>query len=357
MRNNCGWLLGVGASLLLASGQLWAQHTCPWPVLPQPTDPKAAGQAPQAPIDQQQFAELAQAGTEAGADTFNPAMFGDMLGFGRNRIPVMRPSGTTVSALVPEMRRGAFRVADNASPLPYDRIYVFYSYFNDIRPQSSSALPHLQVHRETMGFEKTFFDNRASFGLHMPFLQVGNAYPGIGDNYLGDLSMVTKWAFLYDPTTGSGLSTGVAVTFPTGQGPKESIGGAAFNTTYVQPYLGYILNTDLLYFQGFSSIATGLNTNQNEPTLLLNSTSVGLWLLRNRAAFLRGIAIPLEVHLTTPLDMRSSSVYSATDHLALVSGFNFVFPGNSTVGIAVGTPVIGPRFYDVEAQAFMNLRF
>ncbi len=360
MRHSFNWLLGVGASWLLASGQLLAQQPCPSPLFPQPFDPKGAVQAPQVPLDQQApFPELAQAGTEAGADSFNPAMFGDLLGMGRYRIPVQCSCGSgSVPASVPDVRRGAFRAADNASPLPSDRVYIFYSYFNDIRPQSAvdPGLQHLNLHRETIGFEKTLFDNRASIGLHMPFIQVGNAYPGIGDNFIGDLSMVAKWAFLYDQESGSGLSTGAVVTFPTGQGPQESIGGRSFNTTYVQPYLGYILNTDIVYFQGFSSLAVGLNTNQNEPTLLLNSTGIGLWLLRNRDSFLRGIAIPLEAHLLTPLDQRSGT-FTATDHLALVSGVNFVFTRNSTLGIAAGSPILGPRFYDIEAQAFLNIRF
>src|SRR6266446_1422423 len=48
---------------------------------------------------------------------FGPTMFGDF--------PVKEP-------FVP-VRRGAFKIAENESPAPQDRVYVNYNYFNDIK--------------------------------------------------------------------------------------------------------------------------------------------------------------------------------------------------------------------------------
>lgn len=358
MRRRSSWLLGLGASLLL-SGRLLAQQICPSPIVvsPQPIDPKAPIQAApvQAPTvpTSMPFSELAQAGTEAGGETFNPAMFGDLGIMGRLNSTV--GSGGS-SAQIPVFRRGAFRSADNASPLPSDRIYVFYSYFNEANVNGADTV---DLHRETIGFEKTLLGNRMSIGMHVPFLQVANGYPGLDNAVMGDLSVITKWAFLYDEESGSGVSTGTVVTFPTGQGPRESVDGRRINTTYVQPYVGWVLNSDLFYAQGFTGAMLSLNTNQNEPTLLSNSVGIGAWLLRNRCdALLRGIAIPVEVHVLTPLDRRGETAGMVADDLmAVVSGVNFVFTRNSTLGFAAGVPVLGPRYYNIEGQAFLNLRF
>ena len=67
----------------------------------------------------------------------------------------------------------AFKVAENESPLPMDRLFVTYNFYGRV-------LGTQDIHRETVGVEKTIFGDRASLGLRLPFFQIdrdGGATP------------------------------------------------------------------------------------------------------------------------------------------------------------------------------------
>src|SRR5262249_29857955 len=67
-------------------------------------------------------------------------------------------AGTAIALLT----RGAFKIADNESPRPQDRVFVNYNYFDRILGTS------VDLNRETLGFEKTFLDGNASVGMRVP---------------------------------------------------------------------------------------------------------------------------------------------------------------------------------------------
>src|SRR5262249_20066000 len=136
--------------------------------------------------------------------------------------------------------------------------------------------PPLNLHREVIGFEKTFFDGNASFGMRLPFLQLQD---GSGDlSRVGDLSFILKWALLNDRATGNVFSLGMVVTAPTGD-PFFAVNGNTIHPTILQPYLGYIFNFGNFYVHGFSSVV--VPTDSQDVTLLLNDIGVGYWIYRD----------------------------------------------------------------------------
>ena len=94
------------------------------------------------------------------------------------------------------------------------------------------------------------------------------------DTAFGDLSLITKYAFWQSHCTGSLLSGGVSVTFPTG--PQVFAGSPSITGSHsviLQPYLGYIFNRERWYAHGFSSVS--IATQANDVTFLANDFGLG----------------------------------------------------------------------------------
>src|SRR5262249_42289297 len=118
---------------------------------------------------------------------------------------------------------GGFKLADFVATLPTDNVYLTYNYFNNLTGPSSVAngitIPGATTNgnQELFGLEKTFLDGNASIGLRVPIFQAsGGDAPS--DSDIGDLSVVLKYAFINDRSTGNGLSAGLVITVPTGPG-------------------------------------------------------------------------------------------------------------------------------------------
>jgi hypothetical protein len=376
-------LVTITACLALVCGRASAQTVRQ--TAPCPTGPQAPGCLPampglSTPLPGQEGAQPGQEGAQPGADAaqppstdafaggtpaggsetggFNPAMFGDLIGGPNVATTVHLPNGATVAALVPILARGSFKIADNESPRPTDRVFFSYNYFDRINTSfQGSGTPPFNLNREVIGFEKTFFNGNASFGLRMPFLSLSNnAFGNTDSNQVGDLSFIIKWALLNNRITGDVLSVGMVVTAPTGD-PFIAVNGNSINPWLLQPYVGYIVNRGDFYLQGFTSLT--VPTDSQDVTLLLNDIGVGYWVFRDpHGRVLKGLVPTFEAHLLTPLDHRGSqNAGGVPDYLSLTGGINAVFGRNSTLGFAVGAPVTGPRPYDMEVVASLNIRF
>jgi hypothetical protein len=343
---------------------------------------------------------------------FNPHMMGDQFGeFVRQMFTVcstrttttttsfvntdgFRQSITTTStsmvyqtkiAYIAVTSLGAFNVAENESPRPQDRVFGFYNFFSDGRsPDIGSGVPvttsqtttsvvaggtitttssttnpgvprpSLDLNREVIGFEKTFFDGRASVELRLPFLQTDGDY---GCGVVGDLTLVTKYALLLDNFTGNVFSVGLALTLPTG--PSLVTVDGNFRDTLIQPWFGYIYNvTNDFYIQGIHSIV--IPTNAQDITLMLNDLAIDYWLYRGSPNQLLSSVVPtLEAHLTTPLNHRGENngpVY-IPDVLVLTTGAHLGVYRNTTVTVGAAVPVTGPSPFAVEAFLQVNWRF
>jgi hypothetical protein len=396
----------------------------------------------------------------------NKPMFGDQLGTFAQRTIIFKstlaitlpsveglPSQIVTAevqdqfrVLVPVLSRGSFKVADNASPRPLDRVFVFYTYYDRvpvpvgpslshltiaaIRSQTGAAAPFTlrqnlfdtiqnnplspptaltanaftfaNVHRETIGFEKTFLDGNASIELRLPFVQVhqgisstlpdqnvqafafadlpvtgqiASASSGLGDSFVGDLTLVGKYALLSNPDNGNLLSVGLALTLPTGQaitvsgGPALSqpapFGGPAvlafpadqsFRSTLFQPFVGYIVNFDRFYFHGFS--AGVIPSDSRDAALLFNDLGIAYRVYENRAGLLRSITPTVEGHITTRLNHNDPEEGAAAFNVvAINAGVHLQLGSRSLLSLGISTPITGPRPYGVEGMVLFNFLY
>src|SRR4029077_7370206 len=143
------------------------------PVMPMPTDPAKKDQAPM--LAPQAFAQAPASGADAGM-SFDTDMFGDLgvSGFGLANVLIPgssssfgNPPPRVVQVRVPIATHASFKISDVESPRPSDRVYFNYNFYSQIPVGGVNA----DLHRELIGFEKTFKDGNASFGMRLPFLQ------------------------------------------------------------------------------------------------------------------------------------------------------------------------------------------
>jgi hypothetical protein len=301
-----------------------------------------------------------------------------------NRVTV--PTSASRIVVLPASFAGAFKIAENESPKPQDRVFVSYNFYGNLRgPQngpndaftssqttinantlslfsaSTSAIfipatPRVNVnlHRETFGFEKTFLDGFASIEMRVPLLQQRSSVTGIGASDIGDLTIIGKYAFLLDEA-GNVLSAGLAVTAPTG--PSIATIDGNLHSTLLQPWAGYIWNFDRFYLQAFHSVV--IPTDARDVTLLFNDVGFNFWLYRGSPnRFLQFIVPTVEAHVTTPLNHRDlNGAIFAPDLVVLTGGAHLGLFGNATLTLGAATPVTGPRPCTVEGFAQLNWRW
>jgi hypothetical protein len=364
---------------------------------------------PQTPLEDMTtspFAQASEAGTQP-ASTFNPNMFGDNLGpyytrmestgfrtttrivgfqdrvIGvRDRVVIDPSTGQSTTVREPIVvrepitvttsnggvdrvqlpipgRYNGIKVQDNESPRPVDRVYYAYNFFYAVNRSLNPDIARINAQRQTIGFEKTFLDENASIGIRLPFVRIFG--PGSVDSQvIGDLTVLTKFALINDYNTGDVFSIGFNVTAPTGGGGTFILvdGSEAPHSTLLQPWAGYLVNRGNFYTQGFNSVV--VPTDSRDPTILFNSLAFGYWMYRNaQDRLLSGFVPAVEVHVATPLTHRGSSdsqIIGFADQVNLTYGTYFVFP-RSTLGIALCSPLAGPRPWQLEAMLNFNFRF
>ena len=351
-------------------------------VVPSPSvNPKSPGSPLATPPDPSfQPITSAALGDNSVAVGFHPAMFGDVgpistvpgnpgtngtgtNGTGTNGTnPIVTPNQRVPNRLqIPLVSYAGFKVSENESPRPTDRVFATYNYYNSV--PTAPGFPGFDVHREVIGFEKTFLDGRASIGVRVPFLQLTGSgderqQAGLSSGQFGDVTLVTKYALYDDRETGNLISGGLVVTFPTGEANFITNNRAVHSTLY-QPWTGFIWNFGDTFVHGFSSIA--IPDDHRDVVAWYNDFGVGYWLRKDQHDhFFHGIGPTAEVHLGTPLRSGSLTDFDRvhmSDYLSLVGGVNFVFGRNSTIGISAGAPVVGPKPWEFEVHASINFRF
>jgi hypothetical protein len=280
----------------------------------------------------------------------NPAVFAG---------PFTAVTAVGASEIATVARRGAFKITENESPRPQDRVFGTYNFYYDVGGSfnAGTGLPRTDVNRETVGFEKTFLGGNASLGMRLPILQV-EGDSSVARSDIGDLSIIGKYALLNDRETGNVLSGGLVLTVPTGASFLPA-GIPDIHPFLLQPFVGGICNLGNFYVQGFSSIA--VPTDSRDVTLFFNDVALGYFLYRTRdcGRLITLVAPTVEAHLTTPLNHRGSQALpiGSADILDLTFGTTIGLRAHSTLGVGVVTPVTGPRPFDVEAQVYLNYQF
>jgi hypothetical protein len=266
------------------------------------------------------------------------------------------PSGQSRSVIRAVTSTGAFKLGEIESPRPQNRVYFEYNFYNNLTDPSTGT--SLDLHRATLGFERTFIDGNASLGARIP-ISFHDRDGGGSIDGIGDLTVITKYAFLNDCDTGNVLSGGLAVLFPTGR--DITLGsGATVSTFLFQPYAGAIchVNSDL-YAQGFSSMVIPSRTDF--PTVVYNDIGVGYRIYRcNSDSMLTSVIPTVEGHLQTPINhtgVSSTGDVFAINQLSVTAGVHLGLWDRAYLTIAANTAVMGPRPYDVELIAQFGLKF
>ena len=271
-------------------------------------------------------------------------------------------------AVLPSVR--GFKIAENQSPAPMDRIYYSFNYYDDLNQQVNrqlgSKIDHLKAYREILGFEKTFLDGRASFGMRLPIdtLSTRSTLPGFGGTTTstGDLAAIFKYALIDDRDAGRLVSAGLLVSMPTG--PRSFAGSNGIRSPHnaaLQPFLGFIQSYGDLYFQGFSAIDVPMNPN--DVTFYYNDIGAGYYIYRaqDMRQLITAIAPTFEVHINTPLNHRDPynirDIAGSYDFVDLTFGTNFQIRKRGWLTLAFVEPVTGPRPFTIEAIVQFNLRF
>jgi len=253
-----------------------------------------------------------------------------------------------------------FKVADNQSARPLDRVYFSFNgynnFYNNVNQSLGSGISNVRIYQETFGFEKTFLDGEASVQLSMPLntFQADNNIPGLNGNAtnVGDLSVILKGVLVRSADWNRLISGGVAVTLPSGPRSFAGDGFNSYHNTTFQPFVGYLYNCDKFYIQGFSEIA--VPTDGNNVTLWFNDIGIGYYLYcsPDPSRFLTRVAPTLEAHVNTPLNHQGFGNFNDPVGIPNIVDFtaavNFDFAQRARLAIGGAIPATGPTPYNGE---------
>lgn len=281
--------------------------------------------------------------------------------------PVPRPGSVRAPILIPWAR--GFKIADNQSPRPQDRVFFTFNYFNslnvDLNKRLGNTYYNMNIYRELFGFEKTFLDGLASLGIRVPVNSITADSPvrGLGGTRtsFGNITVFGKYVLWQDAKSNL-ISTGLAVTVPNG---PTSFAGAnyagGFREVNLQPFVGYFFSNDRFYLQGFESI--DVPTDSNDVTMLYNDIAVGYFLYKSKAhnPIIRAVAPTFETHVNVPLNHQGilvagdpAATYPVVD---LTFGLNIFALNRSVLSASFVEAVTGPRPFSYEFSLFYNFYF
>ena len=308
-----------------------------------------------------------------------------------------------VNSLMPGANVGFLKLAENVSPLPRDRVYMNYSYFNN------ALLGDMRqdVNRFTPGLEKTFYDGWTSIEVRTPFASTyansqfvdPNDPCGLTDGQaveFGNMSVIFKSIIALGQTWA--WTGGMQVALPTAGDTivRSAPGGPTLvrvnnDSVRLMPFSGLIwAPSDRWYSQTLLQLDTAANGNPaylgfpgsttippdglaqvgklQYPTFLYLSFSGGYWLYKNDRGRLTGFSPIAELHVNQALqgsDVLNGPNYRLGNNYGVVSlvngvvGANWEWGTRSTLTAAYVTPLGGgvDRWFDGEVRMFYNWRF
>jgi hypothetical protein len=324
-------------------------------------------------------------GTALGAAAAPFNMIGDMSPFRSQSVSLLgsgaiphaygRPSPPPVpglrgpAPLFPSVRN--FKMSENMSPRPQDRIFYDFNYFNNLNAAVNRAdrvqISNMKAYINLWGVEKTFCDGNGSIGLRLPLNTLTADSPGNNistptTSALGNLTIFAKYILAQNVRTGSLVSAGLAVTPSTG---TTRFAGAPYligiNTTYFQPFLAYIWKADRFYVQGFSGF--DFPANNADVTYMYNDIATGYFLYRNDDpnGFLTAIVPAFEAHVNSPFNHRNVwnpfDIAASPNVVSLTYGLHVQFWGRAVLSCALVQPVSNPRPFDTEVAMLLNIYY
>lgn len=348
----------------------------PGPV-PGPFAPLSSGEL-QAPSPQLTGGIGASLGVTHGSYSAAPAMIGDS--FGGSFLLDEPNSGSSSPIQTVSIAGGdrRFKIAENVSPIPRDRVFFNYNHFENALNDHLGR--SIALDRYTAGIEKTVWDELASIELRLPVAQGLNSTQDFASNdtrgaELSNLSMAFKGVLIGG--TDWLISGGSTLTLPTGDGYVEAFAGdrnffVDNDAVHLAPFIGWLVLPRPQWFaQGFVQTDFDLNGNEvrssasghqgvlQDQNLLFVDASIGRWLMRRsaRPSRLGGIAAIAELHYTMTMNEADyvggiGNPYEHVDVLNLTAALHFQF-GTTSIRLGGAAPLRDDeeRLYDAEIIA------
>jgi hypothetical protein len=285
------------------------------------------------------------------------------------------------------------KIADDTSPIPTDRVFFDYNFYNHAVQTANGAMINLNSY--SFGVEKTFFDGRCSIEIQTPFDTGLNNNQILGGTtaenegtVFGDATVTLK-CLIYNRNCFA-VSIGTMVDLPTAQNGVFHSGIDTLTienrSVHVAPFVGFAYapccgNFFAIGFVQADVDANGDPVNENvistdptigrlrDPSLLYVDLSMGYWLLREDdlcCRYLTGVAPVVELHYTTTLqnyhgvDDAIFPIYGGTDCLDLTAGVHFKMGPCSMLTVAGVVPLMtSPRDkeFDSELAVQFDRRF
>lgn len=314
-----------------------------------------------------------------------------------NPPPTTNPIQRNVVIIVPSPAGGGVvgrsKISEDNNPLPRDRVFFDYDYFNRVPLSADDDT----VHRYTLGFEKTFFDQMASIEFRVPFaatLDPDVVLGGTGnarDGEVGDVQLTLK-GLLYAGDV-LNVAAGLGISIPTGPDTRVSVAGGPEllriknESVILTPYLAYLVTPDdRLFFQNWFQIGFDANSNPvelnptfagirnagrlSDQTILQIDAQAGYWIYKSgdSSRWLTALAPFIELHYNTSLDDADSiqsSAFSLTsvnnrfDELNLTTGVVAQLGDNCTLALGAVFPLKpeSDRSFDYQLGIRANIFF
>ncbi len=332
-------------------------------------------------------------GAVGGTRSTVPNIIGDAL------IPYYRYEGyefRTVTA--PPFGLQNLKLSENNNVFPHDRIFLNYSYFNNV---AVGDIGILDVNRYVFGAEKTFHEGLTSLEIRFPFANTiasdayYNAFPQM-DTEFGNISLIYKRILRQNEY--AALSAGMGLGLPTADdarvflNPRTQTLHVDNEAVHLVPFVAVANRpANRLFWQSFVMLDVPANGNPiygdpylrragnalprlgtlTDQPVLFADTAVGYWIYQSEnATMLRGVVPTLELHYSssttdsdTITDPASGATISSTnnrfDYLNMTLGMHFMFArgGNITPAFVLPLREGSDRAFDYEVQTQVNFAF
>lgn len=335
-------------------------------------------------------------GATSGPLSSAPNMIGDF--FGDAGVPFYMDGTYVGTAPMPGNAVPRYKMAENTSPLPQDRLYFDYSSYNNV-PLLNQRGP---VNAYSAGFEKTFFNGLMSFELRAPMAATASndvfldgstrTQSGEFGNLAGALKtlLIRREKFI--------LSGGLAMTAPTAQNTQiffnqqrpDPLFSIESQSVHLMPFFGGLWTPNERWF-GIGYIQVDVDVNGNpvsgfypgsttptaeslgryrDSTVLFADLGLGYWARRSKdpCKFFTGLAYVLEFHLNQSLEGRevltapNFQVGTTAQNVSFIDmtvGAHVELYKMTTITAAYCTPLTSDqdKQFDSQFRLFVNRRF
>jgi len=290
-----------------------------------------------------------------------------------------------------------YKIGEENSPLPRDRVFFNYNYFNSVVGPAGYG----DVQRFVPGFERTFNDSWTSAEVRLPFAGTIDSTQRLNESLLttggsaaelGNLSVALKQ--LLWRTDSASLSGGLSVELPTADDTviesRALYMRRSGEAVTVAPYLGLLVApTDRTFIQGFSQVSFDTNGETvlvedrfsgqsatgrlQDSSVLYASVQGGVWLYRADSAAdvtLTGLASVLELHFNEMLQSTDSfaanvggvplefgGAGSRASVVNLTAGLTAQLYRRTNLTMSVVVPTSSDRQFDSELHLGLNHYF